>query len=167
MGYLDREDWFKLVYKSLTMAMKKSDSKHSAAHLNGQNILVLLDTRPHLWCYTSTISHICTHIWALASSGLQFPLFAFASHLHYSCTYWFVKQPIKLDMEDGMFTWKHIIPSDFNFPFFQHQRRDISSGFPKQEPVDTCVTSEKNVIVTETEFMVVFVPCGLHFHTKV
>lgn len=30
------------------------------------------------------------------------PAFPFAIFLHYSCTYWFVKQPINLDMEVGM-----------------------------------------------------------------
>lgn len=29
--------------------------------------------------------------------------------------------------------------------FFQHQRGDVKSGLPKQEPVDTCVTREKHV----------------------
>lgn len=69
------------------------------------------------------LSLIYTNIYEpLASSGLQFPMFAFASPLHYSCTYWFVKQPIKLDMEVGItsfnLTWRHNIPRDFYFILF-------------------------------------------------
>lgn len=69
-----------------------------------------------------SLSLIYTNIYEpLASSGLRFPMFAFASPLHYSCTYWFVKQPIKLDMEVGItlfnLTWRHNIPRDFFFFF--------------------------------------------------
>lgn len=81
----------------------------------------------------------------LASSHV----FAFASALHYSCTYWFVKQPIKLDMEVGIRLMKHssvlsLVPLFF-FYIPWHQRGD-AQWFLKKEPVDTCVTSEMRVM---------------------
>lgn len=116
------------------------------------------------WCsdiapLLSRIYILCRHIWTISIQCLAVSPSLFASHLHYSCTYWFVKQPIKLDMEVGItsfesiFWWEQNIACDRR-PVFPHHRRGIfiflsSSVFPKQEPVDTCVTSEMHLCLCQ------------------
>lgn len=50
---------------------------------------------------------------------------------------------LALNHEKKMHFRRGIIFLDVSF--FQHQRGDVKSGLPKQEPVDTCVTREKHV----------------------
>lgn len=72
--------------------------------------------------------------------------------LTYSCTYWFVKQPIKLDMEFGM-SWLATVNQRNGFmaaKYFLWFFIDFSKGtfglfffllsLNQEEPVDTCVT---------------------------
>lgn len=150
MGYLGIEEnnYFdigpSLFMNHWKMAMRKCQV-HLAAHLNGPDVV---------FCWILVVMYICspfiyiyTYIWPISLQWLAVPpVYLRLTYPHYSCTYWFVKQPIKLDMEVGMTFYDSVIFPRWLFLFTTSEKGwFIRFFFLKQEPVDTCVTSEKKM----------------------
>lgn len=79
--------------------------------------------------YSDISSYIYTIYELLASTGLQSPMFP--TPVSHSCTYWFVKQPIKIG--HGVWNWFSIIACRSDFFFLTWENRCSQ----RHEPVDT------------------------------